>query len=286
MTYDTRRWPELGFGTRPYIHSNSSERIYSGGSRGYGFAGLEQESLSLFGRMITPPLGDAVGAVNTLISSLKSAGIWDKLSTLKFFSTNISATQADLLLDWKSASYNGTAVNSPTFSSIGVTGNASSSYINSGFNPSLSSKYTQNDHSHIVYVSASPGASAAVEAGDTNSYIVTRNTGDVVTVRSASTSGANTTSTVATALGMTSEVRTASGNTNIYKDGSLLQTITLASNGLSNTNMYICARNGAGTPVSFSARTVFMHAAGASLTAMDVANLSAAVEAFKTAIGA
>jgi hypothetical protein len=81
---------------------------------------------------------------NQLVLDLKDGGIWSKLDTLGVFATDGDSDFA--LIDWLRLSQY-TAVNSPTFTSNGgFTGNGTSSYIDTNFNPSTSGvNYTLND---------------------------------------------------------------------------------------------------------------------------------------------
>jgi hypothetical protein len=87
---------------------------------------------------------------NQLVIDLKSAGVWNKLDTFANFATDGSLDFA--LIDWKRLSLY-TAVNSPTFTiNEGFTGDGTSSYIDTNFNPATSGvNYTQNNASRYIY---------------------------------------------------------------------------------------------------------------------------------------
>jgi hypothetical protein len=87
---------------------------------------------------------------NQLVVDLKAGGIWSKLDTFGVFATDGDSDFA--LIDWiRLSDY--TAINSPTFTTNeGFTGNGSSSYINSNYNPNTSGvNYTLNDASISVW---------------------------------------------------------------------------------------------------------------------------------------
>jgi len=88
---------------------------------------------------------------NKLVVDLKNAGIWSKLDTLAVFATDGNSDFA--LIDWKRLSQY-TAVNSPTFTTNGgFTGNGTSSYIDTNFNPSVgTNKYLINDEGRFFWV--------------------------------------------------------------------------------------------------------------------------------------
>jgi hypothetical protein len=79
-----------------------------------------------------------------LLIDLKDAGIWSKLDTFAVFATDGDSDFA--LIDWKRLT-DYTAINSPTFTSNeGFTGNGTSSYIDTNWNPATQGvNYTQND---------------------------------------------------------------------------------------------------------------------------------------------
>jgi hypothetical protein len=87
---------------------------------------------------------------NQLVVDLKDGGIWSKLDTFGVFATDGNSDFA--LIDWKRLSQY-TAVNSPTFTTnVGFSGNGTSAYVNTNFNPSTSGvNYTLNNASRIMY---------------------------------------------------------------------------------------------------------------------------------------
>jgi hypothetical protein len=72
---------------------------------------------------------------NTLVTDLKTAGVWDKLDVFYVFATDGDSDYATL--NWKTpASFQATKVNSPTFiSNEGYQGDGSSSHLDTNFNP-------------------------------------------------------------------------------------------------------------------------------------------------------
>ncbi len=87
---------------------------------------------------------------NQLVLDLKAGGVWSKLDTFAVFATNGNIDFA--LIDWiRLTQY--TAVNSPTFTSNeGFTGDGTSSYVDTNFNPSTSGvNYTLNNASRYFF---------------------------------------------------------------------------------------------------------------------------------------
>jgi hypothetical protein len=88
---------------------------------------------------------------NQLVIDLKDGGIWDKLDTFAVLATDGNSDFA--LIDWiRLTDY--TAFNSPTFGiNGGFTGNGTSAYIDTNYNPSTSGvNYTLNDASRFYWV--------------------------------------------------------------------------------------------------------------------------------------
>jgi len=72
---------------------------------------------------------------NTLVTDLKTAGVWDKLDVFYVFATDGDSNYATL--NWKApSSHQVTKVSSPTFTAnVGFTGDASSAYLDTNYNP-------------------------------------------------------------------------------------------------------------------------------------------------------
>jgi hypothetical protein len=105
----------------------------------------------------TKPSGSQQLLQNQLVIDLKSAGIWSKLDTFAVFATDGNSDFA--LIDWIRLSQY-TAVNSPTFTSNGgFTGNGTSSYIETNFNPATSGvNYTLDNAGRYFWVDNRVGA--------------------------------------------------------------------------------------------------------------------------------
>jgi hypothetical protein len=87
---------------------------------------------------------------NQLVVDLKDGGIWSKLDTFGVFATDGDSDFA--LIDWiRLSDY--TAVNSPTFTTDeGFTGNGTSAYIDTNFNPTTQGvNYTLNNASRYYF---------------------------------------------------------------------------------------------------------------------------------------
>jgi hypothetical protein len=120
----------------------------------------------------TKPSGSQQLLQNQLVIDLKSAGIWSKLDTFAVFATDGNSDFA--LIDWIRLSQY-TAVNSPTFTTNGgFTGNLTSSYIDTNYNPSTSGvNYTLNNAGRFFWIDNRSGG--VLEGTDTNATNDSRN---------------------------------------------------------------------------------------------------------------
>lgn len=112
----------------------------------------------------TLPSASQKALQNQLVVDLKTAGVWSKLDTFAVFATDGSSDFA--LIDWINLSQY-TAVNSPTFTSNqGFTGNGTSSYINTNYNPNTNNvNLTINSASIGFWQRSSSVAQNSVEIG-------------------------------------------------------------------------------------------------------------------------
>jgi hypothetical protein len=95
---------------------------------------------------------------NTLLTSMKTIGVWAKLDVFYVFAQD--GGSAFGTLNWKNPNANqSTLVNSPTFvSNGGLQGNGTSSYIDTNFNPATQGvQYTLNNASRYFFTHAISG---------------------------------------------------------------------------------------------------------------------------------
>jgi len=93
---------------------------------------------------------------NTLLSSLKTAGVWSKLDTFANFATDGSTQFA--LIDWKRLTQYNASTNPIHTTNEGFMGNGTSSYIDTNFNPaSGTNNYTLNNASRYVFMYMASG---------------------------------------------------------------------------------------------------------------------------------
>lgn len=261
------------------------------GGMGRGGAGVvfEPEALTLFAAMSSQPDNTRKALINTVIAALKTAGIWTSLDV--FYALAAHDSQA-ALLNWKNpATFTAAEVNSPTFTTDrGYAGNGSTSYLNTGFNPSTAGgNYTQNAASLGGFIQAANGAAANSNVwgywdGTDGSSLSVPSVGNVVSAR-INQGPATTLSPYTSPVGFWAANRSASGATQFYLDGTALTPASNAnqgSTGLNNDTIKIGAISGS----FFSAARVGLIFIGGNMGTTAHAALSSAVSSYMTAVGA
>jgi len=225
-------------------------------------------------------------AVNTLVTSLKSNGLWTKFNAIypmvggtalahKFNLKNPLDTDAAFRLLF---------VNTWTHSVNGALPNGTNAYANTFFNSSISG--IQNDH-HISYYSRTDTTAGQVEIG--NQILPNQN---VLQIRTTSTTFfvINQTTPYATftdtdSRGFYIANRTAVNVVNGWKSGVKVATGTTATNGRPNNNIYIGANNNSGVAANFSSKQCAFASIGTGLTDAEAGNYYTIVQAFQVALG-
>lgn len=241
------------------------------------------EATALFARMIVQPDATRKSLINTLINSLKSAGVWTKFDGLYLAGHTSQATS----LNWVSSSYNLSAVNSPTFTTDrGYTGDGGAAYLDTGFNPASSTfKMTQNSAHIAVYSRTVAASTTDREAGQ---LLATTTSLAVFFATASSLRGAingsalsNYGSSLTTGVGHALLNRVNSTNQDGYKNGALLQSNAVSSAAMTSANL-VFLRNSA----QYSVRQLSAMHMGGGLTSTEISNLYSAVNTYLTAIGA
>lgn len=227
--------------------------------------------------MTTYPGALRVAQIDTLIGSLKTAGVWTKLDALYVTAAHEVGTA---VLNWVSTSYNLTSGTAPTFTAnLYIQGNGTTQFYDTQFNPTTAStpKFTQNDaHIGAWQVNAVGGA----VMGHTGATLIP-GTGPTFRLNGA----AGITGSGATANGYLTAVRTSSVQLYGYFNGvENVQSGANASAAPSNETFYVCARNQ--TTDSFAQSRLTIVHYGQSLSAGEVAAAYAAFNVYLANIGA
>lgn len=242
------------------------------------------ETRALVARISSKPTGPRTRLIDGLVRSLKLSGVWPLLDALYVMAAADAQTAK---LNWITGTYDLTAVAAPTFAADrGYTGDGSSSYLDTGFNPTTapSPKFTQNSGSLILWsrTNLPNGADNSGDFGRENSRIG----------RFLSTSGmamgrinmASTLNSMAAGAypGMISWSRTSSAAWASYAAGVLVNSGTDASAALTNGTLRVCAW----TAGSFGVNQLAAAAIGSSFTAAQHAAFKSSLQTYLTAIGA
>lgn len=246
------------------------------------------EATAYFAAMSVQPDATRKSALDTLISSLKTGGVWAKLDWLTVHAAH----------DEQAARVN--AVNPAQVASVGVaptfttdrgyTGNGTTQYLNTGWNASTAAgKFTQNDCSMGVWCGTDVSSGAQYDCGNGNATINARSgTNTALTVQSAA--GSSTVLSPATSVGFTSWTRTSSTAGTAYKNGASMGAISTTSATLRNATFLICAANtsttGTVTAGNFSTRRIQALCWGSQLSGAEQLALYNALATYMTAVGA
>ena len=227
--------------------------------------------------------------VGTFIAALKTAGSWALTDDLWILAAENEAQALTSLKQRRLA----TAVATPTFTAdAGHAFNGSSQYLNTGFIPSThAAAMTGSNMRTTCYertnVVAAGAAAGTLDTSTRNLQVNPRVSGNFIRfgANSSLTPGAVT---VTDSRGFVVGSRSAGPTFSIYKNGSLVETVSPAANAtvLPTRAYYIGALNNAGTAASFRASTLGFASVGASLSAGQEADDYAALQTLMTAIGA
>lgn len=225
------------------------------------------------------------GYVDALVVGLKADSLWSGLDALLLFA--VDNTQS-ALIDVKSL-LAATAVSSPTFDSVnfrGYTGNGSSAYINSNFNPSTASSpnFVRDSACYFAWSNTSGadgGGLAGVGFGSAQSRLFPQyvDTNCYWTVNSLTGSPFNA---GLGATGLYSVNRSGASQTDLYLNGVATYTNSDGSNSLVNDTLVALAALGGG---NFSSRQCCCLGAGRSFNATEQGNLYSRLRTYMTSAG-
>lgn len=226
------------------------------------------------------------GAVCTLVTSLKSANLWNKFdaiypmvggtaTTHKFNLKNPADTDSAFRLSF---------VGGWTHSANGALPNGTNAYAETFFRPSINA--TQNSH-HLSYYSRSNVNLNQVEIGCQRTLVQ-----NLIQIRASNITYyvINQTSPYALAADLDSRGyylanRTAVNVVNGWKNGIKIANATTATNGRPNTTVYIGAFNLNGAAAAFSTKQCAFATIGTGLTDAEALALYNSIQAFQTTLG-
>ena len=218
-------------------------------------------------------------AVNTLVLDLKANSLW---TPMKAIYPMVGASAAACAQNLKSSSFTGTFTSGWTFASTGVTGNGTSSYMDTSLVPSVSLTLNSTHLSYYSRTNNSYNASEiGYEFGGSNQAQIIINFGGtsydcVYNAPGAGTARSGTTSAFFV-VSRPSAVLVKS-----YRNTSIIATNSLASVSLGTSSIYVGARNSPGKiPTN---RECAFSSIGDGLDDTQESNFYTAVQAFQTTL--
>lgn len=238
-----------------------------------------------FAQLSPEPSAAYKNAVNNLIIQLKADGNWTKLDRLFIHATESQQNSQISIVNPLSTPMS--VLNSPTHTvNRGWTGDGISGYIDYNYAPSVNGvNFTQNSALVGIYTRLTQAADTSIILGafqpGTNTALALNYTG-FGKLYATNANGQDIFNETTTA-GFFTTVRTASNNTNLYLNGSLINSVATASTALQVQSYTSLAFNNNGTPSNFSSNQVSLFVIGSGT--INNATLYSAIQTFATAIG-
>jgi hypothetical protein len=233
--------------------------------------------------------GTETAAYKAMICGMVTDGTWSKLDVLYVFATN---TQTTALLNLVSTSYTGTVHGTVSFAADqGYTGDGSTFYIDSPWQPATGPNFTQNGAAYGLYsLTSVAGASSFAMGEDTAFFDIDLSllTGGGLLNASICSTAATLSVANSSTVGQYIVSRTSSSNTAVYKNGSatpFVNSTTDTSHALTAQDLYFFARNDLPGPAGFWNGKLSAGWAGGAMTAAQAANVASRVNAYMTALG-
>lgn len=231
------------------------------------------EYKAILAKVVTKPSLSIQIAQNAFVKSLVNGGVWAKFTHIIPYAWGMP-NASDALL-WINSPTNKAVLSStpPTYVvGQGFTGNGTSSYINTKFNPLRDggSKFTQNDASYGWYYSNQKTVTTAMDSGvlSTNGVIMSPNNGSATCYYALNSTSDNSPLVGSNYLLILS--RTASSGYNFYVNKITPVSKTKASAALKNLEMYSLSYNNGTTATDLGTDTIGLEFGGSSLTQNDI----------------
>jgi hypothetical protein len=228
-------------------------------------------------------------AINTLVTQLKTYGIWTKLKAVYPFVGGTASQHKFNLKDPRDldAAYRLAFSGGWTHSNTGALPNGTTGYANTYFKPSTNG--ILNSH-HLSYYSRTNSSINSVEIGvglDPTYDMLQLNRLGTTTYGFINQSSLTTKFTDTNSLGLYVANRTASNIVSLWKNGINKISDTASSTSLLNGNVFIGAQNDLGLNVvnNFTTKESAFASIGDGLTDTEAANFYTAVQTFQTTLG-
>jgi len=223
--------------------------------------------------------------INTLVTDLKTAGLWTKTIALYPFIGGIASTHKWNLKDPRDldAAYRLVFVGSPVHSSTGVAWNGTTQYANTFL---LANTMGQNNV-HISYYSRINADLSSLDMGAENGtawclrFALNFSNGTYVETNAG---GGTVGGLFPSTMGYFMSTRILSTEYNAYRNGSLHATKVDEVRSPEATSIYIGGSNNTGTP-RYGSRDCSFSSIGSGLTSTEAANQYTAIQAYQTSLG-
>jgi len=247
-------------------------------------ASFDADAVAFFGRVTTA--GGSLSAtektaVNTLVLDLKANSLWTRMKAIY---PMVGASAAACAQNLKSSSFTGTfTATGWTFASTGVTGNGTSAYMNTGYNPSSDADTTVNNFHHSVYIN-----NGVVGNCIQGCYNSTGGETDILP-----SYGNLMYAMINNGVGVTNTTRVGHFIGSRYQTNSIqyyisstqvLSTAHTPAASKNNLNYYIGLLNDNGTPTFGNASRIGLSSLGLGLSPTQASNFYTAVQAFQTTL--
>ena len=238
---------------------------------------------AVYDAMTNKPNATDAANQDTLVRDWIADGTWSDSDVLYNFAIHTNSG-GEALINWKNpGTNNATTVNAPTFTAYqGFTGNGTSSYVNTNFNPTNDGvNFTQNDAFAWIYSrTAADEAEAIMGAvnGSTGLYLIPEFGNQSYSYFNDLTN--NTWFHNEDGSGFFSMSRSGAADYVINRNSGAGGTITSTSTGLVNLDIYVLCTNDNGSPSEYTDKQVAGCGFGASRNTSEESNTNASFEKY------
>jgi hypothetical protein len=247
-----------------------------------GGSSLDASTSALVARMSSAPNATRQGQINTLITSIKTAGVWDKLDGLYLLA---AADAQSARLNWKGATFTLAETGTVTFTTDrGYNGDGTTGHLLTSFTPSVSGGLFTLNSAHLgAYILDNIDNAVAcmgqVSGSASSANIFPRNANRIQgSINDATTAPLIS---VSTSIGHTVVNRSGATARQYYRDGSLVGSDATAATALPTAQIALLRSFSA-----FDTRKIAAAHLGASLTAGETAALTSALQSYLQSVGA
>lgn len=248
------------------------------------YSGLDAATQAYIAAMDIKPTLARAQAIDAVVTGLKSAGIWSKLDCLYLFAAH--HRQASRLNVVAPATLEFANVGSPVFQSDkGWISPGTGNYLSLGDTvANLLTQFTQDDAHAGIYAVNNVAQNVTIFGTTALStfYIAPRLVGNVTRFALNDGTNSNTAAVVTGNPGHLIANRPDSGSKDLWRDGTQLLDLSVASVSLPTGNIVVCAGQGTTNTVHHAA---VMHM-GAGLSSGEIASFTSIIDTYLTAVGA